>query len=408
MKRDERVMTCMRGKTIWTFVFTLATLAIGWGSSAPAAPAGDVAVVELTNPLQVERKRETVALDRIEIAKLAPAADLKALLVTDAGGKPVLSQLVDTDGDGEPDQLVFQADLRAGQTKTYKLRGGARTPAARADYQVYGRFVRERFDDFAWENDLVAHRVYGAALETAKKEPLVSSGIDVWVKRTHRPVVNDWYMTGDYHRDLGDGADFYGVGKSRGCGGLGIWSNGHLVVSRNFTGSRVLASGPIRLVFELSYAPWEIAPGQRVAETKRITLDAGSHFNHVESTFTPVPAKLSAAIGISKHPGNAMTVDAGSASLRVWEPLKGEKGDANGNLGCAIVLAPGSAVEEHPDDLEYLAVTPVPANGKLVYEMGTAWDRGSAIHDAAAWGREVQALSGRLGAPVKVTLSVPK
>ena len=49
-----------------------------------------------------------------------------------------------------------------------------------------GRFVRERNDDFAWENDLVAHRVYGPALETAKKEPLVSSGIDVWVKRTHR------------------------------------------------------------------------------------------------------------------------------------------------------------------------------------------------------------------------------
>ena len=99
---------------------------------------------------------------------------------------------------------------------------------------VYGRFVRERFDDFVWENDLVAHRMYGPALETAAKEPLVSSGIDTWVKRAHRLVVNDWFMTGDYHRDQGEGADFYGVGKSRGCGGLGLWAGGKLNVSKNF------------------------------------------------------------------------------------------------------------------------------------------------------------------------------
>ena len=74
--------------------------------------------------------------------------------------------------------------------------------------------MRERHDDFAWENDRVAHRMYGTGLETWKKEPLTSSGIDVWVKRARRLVINDWYMTDDYHRDNGDGADFYSV-KSR-------------------------------------------------------------------------------------------------------------------------------------------------------------------------------------------------
>ena len=80
--------------------------------------------------------------------------------------------------------------------------------------------MRERHDDFAWENDRVAHRMYGPDLEIWKKEPLTSSGIDVWVKRAKRLVVNDWYMTDDYHRDNGDGADFYSVSKSRGCGGI--------------------------------------------------------------------------------------------------------------------------------------------------------------------------------------------
>ncbi len=237
---------------------------------------------------------------------------------------------------------------------------------------------------------------------------MISSGIDTWVKRAHKLVINDWYLTGDYHRDNGDGADFYGVGKSRGCGGLGIWAGGKLVVSRNFTSSRVLANGPIRLVFELRYAPWDVGAGVRVAETKRVTLDAGTAFNRFESTFTGAgPAKLSAGVGIAKHAGSAVTVDAASASLRVWEPLKGKEGDDNGSLGCAIVLAPGAPLEEHHGDLDYLVVTPVPPGGKLVYHVGSTWDRGSKIRDAAAWGREVQALAARVAAPVKVSVSAP-
>ena len=321
----------------------------------------------------------------------------------------MVSQLVDSDGDEEPDELVFQTDLKPNETKTFKLRAGPRTPAARADFKVFGRFVRERFDDFAWENNLGRPPgLRGGAGDGEEGAARVERHRRLGQAHP-RLLVNDWYITGDYHRDQGEGADFYGVGKSRGCGGLGLWANGRLALSRNFTGSRVLASGPIRLMFELSYAPWEVAPGQRVAETKRITLDAGSQWNHIESTFTPAgPGKLSAGIGIAKHPGHAMALDAASSSLRVWEPLKGEKGDDNGNLGCAVVLRPGASLEEHPDDLGYVVVTPVPASGKLVYEMGTAWDRGGVIRDAAAWGREVQAEAARAGVPVKVSLSVAK
>jgi unsaturated rhamnogalacturonyl hydrolase len=413
-------MSGMRIERLWvpTVVFAVAwaSPAQGFGPgpapvAAPVAapkPGTPVASIIVTNPLPAARGKETIALTRAEIARLAPTADFKGLVIADAGGRPVLSQLVDMDGDDEPDELVFQTDLAAKQAKTFKLRVGPRTPPVRGDFLVYGRFVRERLDDFAWENDLVAHRMYGPALETAAKEPLVSSGIDAWVKRVKRLVVNDWYMTGDYHRDLGEGADFYGVGKSRGCGGLGLWAGGKLSASRNFVSSRVLANGPIRLVFELRYAPWEAAPGIHVAETKRVVLDAGTPFNRFESTFTGLgSAKLGAGIGIAKHAGSAVTVDAGSASMRAWEPLKDGKGDANGNLGCAIVLPPGSPLEEHHDELDYVVVTPLPATGKLVYHLGSAWDRGSKIRDAAAWGREVQGLAARTAAPVQVSLSAP-
>ena len=369
--------------------------------AGPVADPADMAVVTLTNPLAARRSAETIALALADLVKLVPGLDLKKTLVVDAHGRPVLSQLVDTDGDETPDQLVFQADFGASEIKTFKLRTGERANASEADYKAYGRFVRERHDDFAWENDLVAHRVYGPDLETCKKEPLTSSGVDVWVKRVSKLVVNEWYMTDNYHQDHGEGADFYAVGKSRGCGGLGIWSGGKLAVSKNFTGSRVLANGPIRLVFELTYAAWGTG-GMRVTETKRVTLDAGSHFNRFESTFKGAKAALPIGIGIAKHPGGAVEVDAKAAWMRVWEPLDGGK---SGNLGTAIVLPPGSPVEAQQTDLEYLAVTPAPKNGPLAYYAGTAWDRAGAIADAAAWTKEVQLLSSRLANPVLVTLA---
>ncbi len=63
---------------------------------------------------------------------------------------------------------MFQTDFGPNESKAFKLKAADCVAAAEADYKVYGRFVRERHDDFAWENDLIAHRVYGPDLETCK------------------------------------------------------------------------------------------------------------------------------------------------------------------------------------------------------------------------------------------------
>ena len=145
--------------------------------------------------------------------------------------------------------------------------------------------MRERFDDFAWENDRIAHRVYGKALETWEGEPLTAAApIDIWSKRTSRLVVNDWYLADHYHEDTGEGADFYSAGLSRGCGGNGLWADDRLWTSRNFVNSRVLANGPIRVMFELTYEPFDVN-GISVGEVKRITLDAGSQLDRFQSSY---------------------------------------------------------------------------------------------------------------------------
>src|SRR6202142_3783101 len=157
--------------------------------SNPVADKADVMVLTLTNPLDTRRRAETIELAAADLVKLVPGLELKKIQVVDAQGKPVLSQLVDTDGDEVPDQIVFQADFGPSESKAFRLRVAERGLAAEADYRVYGRFVRERHDDLAWENDLVAHRMYGPDLETWKKDPLTSSGVDVWVKRVPKLVV---------------------------------------------------------------------------------------------------------------------------------------------------------------------------------------------------------------------------
>jgi hypothetical protein len=188
-----------------------------------------------TNPLDVARPVEMVEVKAADLAGIATPGKLAGLRVTDARtGHEVLSQAVDEDGDGTFDRLVFQSAFTPGEAKEFRVEPAAPRKAGFGEYRVYGRFVRERHDDFAWENDEVAFRIYGQALETFEHEPLTSSAVDAWSKRTRRLAMNEWYLEDDYHRDHGDGGDFYPAGKTRGCGGSGLVKDGVLAVSKNF------------------------------------------------------------------------------------------------------------------------------------------------------------------------------
>jgi unsaturated rhamnogalacturonyl hydrolase len=365
-----------------------------------AAPALHVSV---TNDLDSARPGETVELSLEALKGRFRAEDLPRVSVAETSAvRTLLVQAVDTDGDGLFDHLVFQADFGPQETKIFVLALGSPRPARKEDFRVYGRFVRERFDDFAWENDRIAHRMYGPALETWEKEPLTSSGVDVWAKRTRALVVNDWYMTDDYHHDNGTGGDFYSVGKSRGCGGTGLWKDGRLWVSKNFRETRVLASGPIRLVFELSYPVWE-AGGVKVSEKKRVTLDAGSNFDRFESRYTvegvtPGDGEIVWAAGIRKAPGAAVRIGRNQGILRTWEAFKGQ----DGHVGCAVVLDPSSLVDVTEADGNVLVVARTRVGSPAVHYAGFGWDKSGDFPDVGAWDRAVDALARYLRSPLKI------
>src|SRR5712692_7764878 len=309
----------------------------------PAVTASQVVTVTVRNPIDIPRPSETVVLQAAELRRLLSVDDVRRVHVRDErSGQDLLTQAVDTNDDRVFEELIFQADFAPKEIRKFVLSVGERQVPRPEDFKAYGRFVQERRDDFAWENDRIAHRMYGAALETWPQEPLTSSAVDVWTKQVSRLVVNNWYIVDDYHRDHGD---FYSASTTRGCGGNGIWAGGGLYPSTNFHGSRLLANGPIRVVFELMYPAWDAA-GVRISEVKRVSLDAGQNFNHFESHYRVGNGarELADAIGIGEGLDRSSCTSRGRGSLRAWERLPGDAGQ----LGQAVILDPAN----HPASTE--------------------------------------------------------
>lgn len=362
--------------------------------------------VTAVNPLNLARAQQTIELTAAQLAPLN-ARQLNTIRVKDASGAEVLAQAVDTDFDAyrQPDVVVFQTDFGPNETKTFTVSVGARQVYKLEQYRVFGRFNRERFDDFVWENDRIAHRTYGKGLETWDGEPLTSSTFDIWTKRTARLVVNDWYLADDYHVDHGEGADFYSAGLSRGGGANGLWAADRLWTSRNFVNSRVLANGPIRLIFELDYEPFEM-DGISVSEVKRVTLDAGSQLNHFQSTYQQFTRpgqsrKLTMGIGLKKVVGEKLEVNAARGWFTKWEKVEKNAGEQ----GLAVLVAPKDFEKQTEDRLNHLILTPVSEAGVATYWAGFGWDRAGHYPDFAAWLKYVDEFAQGLAAPIKVTVT---
>lgn len=248
-----------------------------------------------------------------------------------------------------------------------------------------------RYDDLLWENDRTAHRIYGVALEAA--EPPSSSGIDAWGKRVRYPFADRQLRTGDQHASHGEGLDFYNVNTSRGAGGLGIWQDHKLWVSRNYARSRILENGPDVAAFEVSYDPWPVGVDRKVWETRTFTLPAGTNFTRMVSTISSdKPGPMIVGIGIAKRPTDPArlgTFDADAQTGRFvwWGPEDPQKGA----MGVALLIDPHRIVDVTADFDNYLVLVKVDPGQPFVYYSGSAWSRGLDIHSRAEWQQYVTA-----------------
>ena len=337
--------------------------------------------LRLTNPTSIERPEEVVELSLDEVARNLrfSATEVQSLVATDAATKQrIPSQLYSSRPDAHPDTLLLLIKLPAkgAMNVAFKL-----DPAAAPhESLVFGRAVPERKDDFAWENKVVAYRIYGPALEATGE---ISSGIDAWSKRIPNFVVNSFYRQDheaavthnsalSYHNDNGIGLDSYDVGPSRGCGGTAVWADGKLNVSKNYTVARILTTGPIRFEFEISYAPWQ-AGGKMVSETKRITLDAGSHLNKIVSTFTfDGDSRLELAAGIAIHGGGEVTLPVGKSIASVWDT---PQDPSAGRIATGLVSLPSEHSRTMTAVNHALMIFERHSGESFTYFAGSGWSR---------------------------------
>lgn len=253
--------------------------------------------------------------------------------------------------------------------------------------RTYCRFVPERKDDFAWENDQIAFRAYGPALAGSAE----NSGFDAWLKRVDYPIIDKWYKENaagkSYHTDHGEGYDPYKVGASRGCGGLALWIDGKMVPSNVFKDWNIIQSGPAQSVFVLNYE-WKYG-GDTYAEEKQISIKPGDRLFKTTSTFRKngdLAAGLPIAIGLVRHHQNDKVLrDPDAGWMAVWETIDGD------GLGTGVVIDPGRIEKYLILDTgqklgdHALIITKTDAKGRVGYHAGYGWERAGEITGSRQW-----------------------
>ncbi|MFL5582736.1 MAG: DUF4861 family protein [Gemmatimonadaceae bacterium] len=357
--------------------------------------------VRVKNPIAEARRDETIALPWAQVRSALPGAAANRVRVVDGSGE-VVSQALDTNADGQPDSLLFQASFWPNETKAFAVEAAAPAPAKA---RVHVKYVPER-SDVAWESDRVAFRTYGRKLW--ELENLHSSGVDVWVKRTRDLVLDKWYAGGHdfYHIDRGEGADFFSVGPTLGGGAVAIWRGGKMYRAENFKDYRIVADGPIRLVFDLDFETWDAA-GLRVSETARFSMDAGSNLYRRESVFRAEGADtLSVAVGFVKRAGLVGSTSRAQqwAWLSGWGPVTNKYGEGgHGELGTAVMLDRRSLTDTKELDDHYVAVATARSGQPLVTYVGAGWTGSRDFGGAEDWWAYLNDYARRLAAPLEVS-----
>lgn len=377
---------------------TAALPALGAAQRAPTL------TVRAENALAVARNDETVTVPWTTVRRALPEAAPGRVRVTDANGAELLSQVVDNNGDGTMDELLFVADFRSGEKLSFTVAAAA--PNAKATPRTF-LYHDDPRDDVAWESDRIAFRIYGEGLKKTSSA-MSSSGIDVWPKRLRKLVVDAWYKKGHdaYHIDLGEGADYFDVGETLGAGGTAIWVGDTIYRADNFKAYKFLANGPVRAIFELRYDAWN-ARGRMISETKRFSIDAGQNLYRQESVFrADGAADIPYVIGVVKRPGmiGIMNRDKSWGWLTGWGPMALKNG-GHGELGTAVLL-PSNRIDGWKEAHgHYLALSHAKSGEPVVHYIGAGWTASGDFPTPQSWWAYLNGFADRLSSPIKVTVA---
>lgn len=341
------------------------------------AEASDLKVT-VQNKSKIDRVGELIEIPWQKVLKTVGVDKSASLIVTDANGKQLPYQL-ETKGQQSVVALLVPITVKASSSVKLTVKTG--TPDSFRS-MTYGRLVPERKDDYAWENNRVAFRVYGPALERTGE---ISNGLDIWVKCTEKLIINEWYsrdLSGEasYHEDHGEGLDFYKVGRTLGIGATAPYVGDSLWLGNNFIRCEMLDNGPLRVTCRLTYAPFTVA-GSNVTETRILTLDANSHFTRITEEFEMGKPSMQIASGIvlRNEALKKLVYNAKEGYMTYTEPE-----DAVSGIIYAGVVAsvPFQKIQQASGHL--LGISTYTKGKAFIYYAGGGWSK-SGFTSAEAW-----------------------
>ena len=257
------------------------------------------------------------------------------------------------------------------------------------EQKVMARAVPERADDFVFENNLIAGRIYGKALEGNPTAP----GIDIWVKMPGKLVADEWYAAAQqdpnyYHHNHGDGKDCYKVAVSLGAGASVPVIDGQLAYpATNYRSYKIVKQTPDTVEFVLSYPEWK-AGDVTVSLDKKISVYADSYFCKVEDSYSFSGAdNLTVAAGVFRHP-EQQTIEkehTGADRYAIWEHASDQSIEPeDGMLGVAVYVPGCESVSVTEDGMHGLCSKSVKPGETFSYWFGSCWSKAD-IKTAEDW-----------------------
>ncbi len=371
--------------------FAIAALALLTASGAAAQAKIKCVKIAVENPTADARPASDIVIPIADLQKIAPDLTPGALIVTATDATTVAedaaviateelpSQVDAIDNELHADELAFQIDLKPHQTRivTISYGEGNRIWKLRGDYlKRTDALFSWKFEGAGWENDVDAFRIYFDG----------RNGIDLYGKIRPtlqlRKIGSPDYL---YYDESPEGRDIFKVGASMGIAGVGILVNGQTVKPEDVKDRhwRVIASGPVRSILELTYTGWNV-DGQVVNLRSRITIWAGEYgFHHSIGIDGELPGAVVTGIpikdGLSPISSSAAQRGGDGSWVALWgeqvvSPGAAEAGTVEGqNLGVAVISAqPGAAIGK--DDMNYLLNVKL-NNGAADWFGMAAWDQ---------------------------------
>lgn len=265
-----------------------------------------------------------------------------------------------------------------------------------AENKVSGRVYPEREDDVAWENELVAFRIYGPG---TRKKGEKSFGYDIffkypdkgmvleklygsqtssanWAKydsiaRIDKRLAKDFENSFTYHIDHGLGMDCYAVGPTLGDGVAALLENEEISFPWCYEKAEILENGPDRFCVALDFAP-RIVGKDTITEHRIISLDSNSYLNNCTVWYDGMTSDRDVVVGFPLRGGSPVICDPDKGILTYADPTQGAD---NGKALLGVVVdKPGEILQKNGHILLKYKLAPT---DKFTYRWGFAWDRTS-------------------------------